>query len=50
VHRTKSTVYLEFPIWTSVSRILRFSCPRHNEFAIKADHTEIIGVPTAKSR
>jgi hypothetical protein len=25
----------EFPIWTSDSRIVRFSCPRHNEFCRK---------------
>ena len=38
----------ESPIWTSVSRIVRFSCPRHNEFATSADAqvpiNEIIGM------
>jgi hypothetical protein len=28
----------EFSIWTNVSRIVRFSCPRHKEFAIGAGH------------
>src|SRR5882762_6662185 len=27
----------ESPIWTSDSRIVRLSCPRHNEFATRAD-------------
>ena len=26
----------EFPIWTSDSRIVRFSCSRHNEFVTRA--------------
>jgi hypothetical protein len=33
--------YPEFPIWTSGSHIVRFSCPRHNEFTIRADPNEI---------
>jgi hypothetical protein len=28
-----SSIQPEFPIWTSISRIICFSCPRHNEFA-----------------
>jgi len=35
--------YPEFPIWTSDSRIVRFSCPRHNEFANRAGPGEIAG-------
>ena|GEM_PF-4751401 len=31
----------EFPIWTSVSRIVRSSCPRHNEFAARAGTGEV---------
>jgi hypothetical protein len=27
----------EFPIWSSNSRIVRFSCVGHNEFATSAD-------------
>jgi hypothetical protein len=27
----------EFPIWPSDLRIVRLSCPRHNEFATRAD-------------
>lgn len=31
----------EFPIWTSGSRIIRFSCPRHNKFATRVGPSEI---------
>jgi hypothetical protein len=32
----------EFPIWTFGSRIVRFSCSGHNEFATLADHNEAV--------
>jgi hypothetical protein len=28
----------EFPIWTSVSRIVRFSCPRLNQLTDELDY------------
>ncbi len=37
----------EFPIWSSNSRIVRFSCVGHNEFATSADpgidHDDLYG-------
>jgi hypothetical protein len=35
-HHTTTTNHPEFPIWTSVSRIVRFPCPRHNARATSA--------------
>jgi hypothetical protein len=35
----------EFPIWASVSRIVCFSCQGHNEFAARADPSEVSGLP-----
>src|ERR1019366_138315 len=43
-----STSHPEFPIRTSVSPIVRFPCPRHNEFANRADPREVSGIPTAR--
>jgi len=37
------STYPEFPIWPSDSRIMRFSCPGHNEFATRAGPREIAG-------
>ncbi len=36
-----------FPIWTSVSRIVRLPCPGDNEFDTRASPGEISGDPTA---
>jgi hypothetical protein len=41
--RRVAIIYAEFPIWTSGSRIVRFSCPEHYEFATRADPSEISG-------
>src|ERR1019366_3835087 len=38
----------ESSIWTSNSRIVRFSFPGHNEFATRAGPSEISGVPKAR--
>lgn len=40
----------ESPFWTSSSRILRFPCSRHNEFATGAGRSKISEVPTARFR
>jgi len=40
----------EFPIWSSNSRIVRFSCVGHNEFATSADPGIDHDVLAAKSR
>src|SRR5271157_2699881 len=37
-----------FPIWSPDSRITRLSCPQRNEFATRANLSEINGVPTAR--
>jgi len=29
----RGELYPELPIWTPISRIVRFSCPRHSAFA-----------------
>src|SRR6266851_7828943 len=39
---------LGFPIWLTFWRIVRLSCPRHNEFVTRAGPSEISGVPTAR--
>jgi hypothetical protein len=40
----------DFPIWASDSRIVRLSCPRYNDFAIRVGTSEISAILTAKSR
>src|ERR1700687_360613 len=40
----------EFPMWTSVRRIVRFSRPRHNEFATRAGPGRDHDVLAARSR
>jgi hypothetical protein len=37
------TFQQEFPIWTSISHIVRLSYPEHNEFATRAGPTSIEG-------
>ena len=39
-----------FPTWTPSSRIVPFSYTRRNEFAIRADPSEISGVPSPEKR
>src|ERR1019366_2072991 len=38
----------EFPIWTFVSRVIRFSCPRHHEFATRERLHQFRDVPTTR--
>jgi hypothetical protein len=38
---------LKFMIWLSVGQIVRLSCTGHNEFAIRAGPSEIVGVDSA---
>jgi hypothetical protein len=49
-HRSRfSRNQLESPIWPSGWHIVRFPCPRLNEFPTRAGPSEIAGVPRARS-